>query len=247
MIKFFRKRRYDLMEKNKTGKYFKYAIGEIVLVVIGILIALSINNWNENNKLDTKKQSYYQQLLEDLKKDKEFSENTIAKFRTQRKTYEDYRQEFYKTKLSPQDVNKNLFDLHMEAYGIFFNSSTIETLQNSGEIALIPAVLRNKLIDLKRFQERISQGSQNSNRSKNNVTESIFILLGQLDLEERIEKQGELKTFLNIEENRKEIILGMESIQGWKNHSETTTIRELEELLKDITIIEELIQKEIKD
>lgn len=50
MIKFFRKIRYDLMEKNKTGKYFKYAIGEIVLVVIGILIALSINNWNENRK-----------------------------------------------------------------------------------------------------------------------------------------------------------------------------------------------------
>ncbi|MEH6538256.1 MAG: DUF6090 family protein [Psychroserpens sp.] len=38
------------MEKNKTGKYFKYAIGEIILVVIGILIALGINNWNENRK-----------------------------------------------------------------------------------------------------------------------------------------------------------------------------------------------------
>jgi len=38
------------MEQNKTGKYFKYAIGEIVLVVIGILIALSINNWNQNIK-----------------------------------------------------------------------------------------------------------------------------------------------------------------------------------------------------
>ncbi len=50
MIKFFRHIRYNLMEQNKTGKYFKYAIGEIILVVIGILIALSINNWNENRK-----------------------------------------------------------------------------------------------------------------------------------------------------------------------------------------------------
>ena len=50
MIKFFRKIRYDLMEKNKTGKYLKYAIGEIILVVIGILIALQINNWNEDRK-----------------------------------------------------------------------------------------------------------------------------------------------------------------------------------------------------
>jgi len=39
-----------LLMENKTGKYFKYAIGEIVLVVIGILIALSINNWNEARK-----------------------------------------------------------------------------------------------------------------------------------------------------------------------------------------------------
>jgi hypothetical protein len=39
------------MAKSKTGKYLKYAIGEIVPVVIGILIALSINNWNEDRKL----------------------------------------------------------------------------------------------------------------------------------------------------------------------------------------------------
>ena len=38
--------------ENKTGKYFKYAIGEIILVVIGILIALSINNWNEQRKIN---------------------------------------------------------------------------------------------------------------------------------------------------------------------------------------------------
>ena len=45
------------MEKNKTGKYLKYAFGEIILVVIGILIALQINNWNEkkNNINQAKK------------------------------------------------------------------------------------------------------------------------------------------------------------------------------------------------
>ena len=47
MIKFFKYIRKDLMEKNKTGKYLKYAIGEILLVVIGILIAVQINSWNQ--------------------------------------------------------------------------------------------------------------------------------------------------------------------------------------------------------
>ncbi|WP_191859362.1 DUF6090 family protein [Hanstruepera ponticola] len=69
MIKFFRHIRYNLMEKNKTGKYFKYAIGEIVLVVIGILIALQINNWNESNKLKKEETLYLKRLKIDLEKD----------------------------------------------------------------------------------------------------------------------------------------------------------------------------------
>ena len=55
------------MEKNKTGKYFKYAIGEIVLVVIGILIALQINDWNENRKTT----KYEIKILSELKNDLE--------------------------------------------------------------------------------------------------------------------------------------------------------------------------------
>jgi hypothetical protein len=50
MIKFFRKIRQNMIKENRVSKYFLYAIGEIILVVIGILIALSINNWNENRK-----------------------------------------------------------------------------------------------------------------------------------------------------------------------------------------------------
>jgi len=70
MIKFFRTIRKDLMEKNKTGKYFKYAIGEIVLVVIGILIALQINNWNENNKKQQFEITILKNIQEDLLADK---------------------------------------------------------------------------------------------------------------------------------------------------------------------------------
>ena len=62
MIKLFRKIRQNLLMENKTGKYFKYAIGEIVLVVIGILIALSINNWNEQRKMNFQEQ----EILEGL-------------------------------------------------------------------------------------------------------------------------------------------------------------------------------------
>lgn len=50
MIKFFRKIRQKLLSENKFSRYLLYAIGEILLVVIGILIALQVNNWNEIKK-----------------------------------------------------------------------------------------------------------------------------------------------------------------------------------------------------
>jgi len=66
MIKFFRKIRYNLMETGKTGKYLKYAIGEIILVVVGILLALQVNNWNENRKERTQEATLLKQLLTDF-------------------------------------------------------------------------------------------------------------------------------------------------------------------------------------
>ena len=67
MIKFFRHIRKSLIEKNQMGKYFKYAIGEILLVVVGILIALQINNWNENKKDIEKEQQILLSLREEFK------------------------------------------------------------------------------------------------------------------------------------------------------------------------------------
>ncbi len=76
MIKFFKHIRQNQIMENKTGKpalpagrYFKYAIGEIILVVIGILIALQINNWNEIRKEKNIETSILNELHSDFKSD----------------------------------------------------------------------------------------------------------------------------------------------------------------------------------
>ena len=68
------------MEKNKTGKYIKYAIGEIVLVIIGILIALQINNWNETRKSKLESKVLLELLNQDLRKDLIYFESSRAEY-----------------------------------------------------------------------------------------------------------------------------------------------------------------------
>ena len=90
MIKFFRKIRYNLMETpperadslragGKTARYFKYAIGEIVLVVIGILIALQINNWNDVRKNKKYEKEILQLINQNLKNDSIALSNELFK------------------------------------------------------------------------------------------------------------------------------------------------------------------------
>lgn len=88
MIKFFRKIRQNLLSEGKTGKYLKYAIGEIVLVVIGILIALQINNWNENRKAKNAEAKLISELLEDVKNDSVFYQSRLKFFNSQVKSYQ---------------------------------------------------------------------------------------------------------------------------------------------------------------
>jgi len=77
MLKFFRKIRRNLLSEGKSGTYFKYALGEVFLVVIGILIALQINNWNENRKQLKQQYFLFQQLLSDAKADSVFFTNRL--------------------------------------------------------------------------------------------------------------------------------------------------------------------------
>lgn len=66
MINFFRRIRQSLLNDNKYRKYILYAIGEIALVMIGILLALQVNNWNESQKAKKQKNQLVLDLLDEL-------------------------------------------------------------------------------------------------------------------------------------------------------------------------------------
>ncbi|MFP4845283.1 hypothetical protein [Winogradskyella sp. PE311] len=122
MIKFFRKIRYNLMSENKTGKYFKYALGEILLVVIGIMIALQANNWNEKRKTNNTIETLIDKIEDDVIADVEHVNNEIA-FYEERElmmqrilkkevTKDDYRQfKYYEILFNYSDFNPNTENL----------------------------------------------------------------------------------------------------------------------------------------
>ena len=83
MIKFFRKIRQKLLTENKFSKYLIYAIGEIVLVVIGILIALAINNANEERKNRALESAYLSDIHQDFLLNKSQFEERLQSHRNQ--------------------------------------------------------------------------------------------------------------------------------------------------------------------
>ncbi len=137
-----------MIKENKTTKYLLYAIGEIVLVVIGILIALQINNWNEYRKERFKEKAYLSRLKEDLTFDKKVIE--LNKY---------FYQDVFvagSLVLSHAEGENNITASNWDILTAYFHasqiwpmlmkSSTFEELKSSGELSLIRnIVLRNRL------------------------------------------------------------------------------------------------------
>lgn len=149
MIKFFRKIRHNLVMENKTGKYFKYAIGEIILVVIGILIALQINNWNDK-RLEANKE---QIILKNLRSD--FNANITEFNRIYNSTASSYKAslrllEIIKddSSLNPVEIEKLLDTIINTFYSLDLNSASIDEIKNSGSLNIIKdPELRKQLSD----------------------------------------------------------------------------------------------------
>ncbi|WP_178987367.1 DUF6090 family protein [Winogradskyella schleiferi] len=159
MIKFFRKVRQKLLTENKFSTYLLYAIGEIVLVVIGILIALSINNWNENRKTQEQEIQIYLELKSDLLK----TRNDIQKIISQHREIFKLSQNLIKDIYNKKPYSDTIYDSFTSAgvdFQIIPKTSAFENLKNIGLNTLSNDSLRIDItnlfqLDLKRLDDEL--------------------------------------------------------------------------------------------
>jgi hypothetical protein len=162
MIKFFRHFRQQLLSNGKTEKYFKYAFGEIILVVIGILIALAINNWNSNrllrNSAYENMRALYKNIEDDinqLQNSKSFMDSVTIYSNKLNMTFQE------RSKVNEKTIYY-LLELLLER-NITINSNTFETLNRNGEFIALDKTLQNQIVAYYSSIERVIEREHISN------------------------------------------------------------------------------------
>ena len=150
------------METGKTGKYLKYAIGEIILVVIGILIALSINNWNEKKNNRAQAEKHLETVKLNLTDDIIQAEKLLA----ETQITIDYATIFlgqFKTTI-PLDDNIQMYLIYlMFERNIEVNDSGLSALLNSNGMSYIDEGLQVKILSYYRHIEQLKSREINAN------------------------------------------------------------------------------------
>lgn len=152
--------------ENNTGKYLKYAIGEIILVVIGILIAVQINSWNNTRKAAIRKLEYINTLIEDLKKDSivlskqnEYMQKDLDKIIG------------ISERLSQPEANmdtvKKIYNFEFTGRydpTISLNKNTYDIIISTGEITLFDNAFKNTFLSFYQIQKSRVQIIQENNK-----------------------------------------------------------------------------------
>ena len=150
MLKFFRKIRQTMLAENRFSKYMLYAIGEIILVVIGILIALQINNANEDRKSAIQENLYLQRLLSENKDDINTFKDNISNLEKGIETIKDLSTQLNSAKASDSSIVSAASDFfaYGSIYPIFTSStSTFDDLSSTGNLKVIKnTTLRDELV-----------------------------------------------------------------------------------------------------
>jgi hypothetical protein len=151
MIKFFRKIRSRLLKENQLSRYILYAIGEIFLVVIGILIALQINNWNEGRKNNVKMKEYASALISNIEKDTMDISGSLESVPSSKKEIEGYL-DFIKTRdLSTEELKDSLYEVIIRYIVLMPTTTAFDDLKSTGNFNLFHNDLRDRLNDYYTF------------------------------------------------------------------------------------------------
>jgi hypothetical protein len=141
------------MDKNKTGKYLKYAIGEIALVMIGILLALQVNNQNEIRKSNNLYKTYEQNIISELKTDLLILHKRDSLLNIGSATIENY-VEYYNSENPNMLILKSKADSTYLSLGYFSTSTySIEDLISTGNLKLFPTHKRNAILKYKNYAD----------------------------------------------------------------------------------------------
>ncbi|WP_375324532.1 DUF6090 family protein [Flagellimonas sp. GZD32] len=153
MIKFFRSIRQRLLSENKFSKYLLYAIGEIILVVIGILIALQINNANEVSKQKQKTNNYKTTLINELKADLTRLNQLDTICRRKQVDINKYLAYFKKPDKEVDSIIRGMENVVY--YGDFYQSIvfTIDDIINTGNLELFNKEIKHAILEFKATQE----------------------------------------------------------------------------------------------
>jgi len=173
MIKFFRRIRQQLLAQNRFNKYMIYAIGEIVLVVIGILIALSINNWNEKRKENDKLNVYRGNLIIELQSDLkrlDWIKSQTEMYKQSLQKYIDY----YNLKNPDMDTLVQILNKLDYDYSKFTSEAySIEEIISTGYLSLFLEDEKKALLSLKSKHIEISEYYNSNVNDLLNYTKSV--------------------------------------------------------------------------
>jgi len=147
MIKFFRKIRQNLLRENKTVKYLRYTIGEIVLVVIGILIALQINNWNQKRNNATQELQLLKSCKIGLQKDLSDIDINI-KIHSQSIASAELILKIIEDNQPYNDTLSKHFGNVLATTEFIYSTSSFETIKSKGIDLISNITLRNLIIDV---------------------------------------------------------------------------------------------------
>ena len=137
MLTFFRHIRKSLLGSGQVRKYILYATGEILLVMVGILLALQVNNWNEWRKDRIKEREILGRMKNDLKKDTAYLNQRIQLAENEWKSYYKYIHQSYQVQKTREDYLTLKKDLTFNAENLILQDKTFAEITNAGRVDLL--------------------------------------------------------------------------------------------------------------